>query len=245
MLMHRDGYLATVMFLVLEMPSALVLYPPPTPEFPSGLYDVVLRAVGSNMRAASSFVYISKAPDDAPAAQRGRSVSWTSYGVESPTLDVSVQVRLRSEPQWRSCQVRPLSLGVSCVRGRNGFARFVLRGNSQVSVELDHRIDRPLLIFGNLEAPEGENISGRAAKPLPPTGRRLHFSPGIHDVGRLVIPSNTEVVIEGGAWVRGHLATEGDGSGIIVRGAGVLSGELLKHPPKCSDKLAMINFCGK
>jgi hypothetical protein len=75
----------------------------------------------------------------------------------------------------------------------------------------------------------------------------MYFGPGIHDVGeRLIVPQNTHVRIDGGAYVRGSLFTSSSSSAksnITISGGGVLSGELIPHPTSANDSLALINLC--
>ena len=73
----------------------------------------------------------SNAPDDAPAPQLGKSVSWTSFDASEGST-VTVLVALNQSSPWQDCLVRPLSLGAEVERTEEGQVSFSLVSPFQV-----------------------------------------------------------------------------------------------------------------
>ena len=253
---------------------ALRVYPPAPP----GSGGEGGKRYNVTVAGRPSPVYVTAAPSDAPAPQRGKSVEWVSFDSDSHD-PVLVEIRPGPEaaaPSWSRCVVRPLSLGATCDLGRGGSVATVgvpppVAGRPvHLSVEFDGDLTHALLVFANPPDTSGKlrslrhgRRSSRHADPNYPNyddddvhqdgdhvmndRNIITFRPGLHDigVGQLALRPNTTVRIEAGAWVRGTLSTHGTNiDGITVEGRGVLDGGLVAHPPKCTDRLAMVNLCG-
>ena len=105
---------------------------------------------------------------------------------------------------------------------------------AKVILEFDGDATHTLAVFGDPLPP-----------PAPKNGTHaVVFGPGVHDIGQgYEVPAGMTVHIAGGAWVRGTLSGH-RATNAVIEGRGVLSGERLKHPPKATDELAMLNLCG-
>jgi len=209
----------------------LEVYPAPSSSFPHGPFTVLVDQGKYNSR--SSFVYESKAPGNAPDAQKGKTASWTTFAFTG-----SVVVHVEPHSPWSVAVVRPLSLGISVCRFVNA-AVFTLTQPGHVEVEFDGNTQHSMMIFG--EGPEAEEDKSAD----------IVFGPGEHDVGTFVVDASTSIRLEGGAWVRGQFLTKAAGdswwrekSGIKIVGRGVLSGENIPHPNEATDSKAMLGLCG-
>jgi hypothetical protein len=199
----------------------LETYPAPAPNFPTGPFTVAV-AQGTAV-PQDSFVYITQ--------QGGRAQSWTTFSFEGGAATVAVT----PAKNWSTCVLRPLSLGLSAQR-RGDAAVFTVPAGAPAKViaEFGGDVDHTLAVFGD---------------PLPPAAptngtRAVTFGPGVHDIGQnYAVRRGMTVHIAGGAWVRGTLSGR-SAHGATIEGRGVLSGERLKHPPKATDDLAMLNLCG-
>jgi len=240
--------------------SDLVVYAPPDASWVENTYSVRAAAaaagvgVGGAPQWQSSFTYTTFAPADAPAAQFGRSTSFTQLSFSEP---VRVQIaRLGVAAPWTRAVVRPLSAGVAVRRiatgggggggGGAGFgAELSLNASAvgvQLSLEFDGDTANPLLLFANpLES----------AVPAAGSPGVLHFGRGVHTIAaRTALAAHTRVYLAGGAVVYGSFASAAQSSNITIEGRGVLSGGRLPLPPGCpdhcsgDDALALVKLCG-
>ena len=203
--------------------AKLEVYPAPTPDFSTGPFTVaVSQQVGTARPPADSFVYITQ--------QGGRAQSWTTFSFEGGAATVAVT----PAKNWTTCVLRPLSLGLTAQRRGDAAVFTVPAAPAKVIVELDGDVNHALAVFGDPLPP-----------PAPKNGTHsVTFGPGVHDIGQnYAVPRGMTVHIAGGAWVRGTLSGR-SAHDAIIEGRGVLSGEKLKHPPKATDALAMLNLCG-
>jgi hypothetical protein len=112
--------------------------------------------------------------------------------------------------------VRPLSRNVACARIGPRSWRFTLPGPGQYTCEADG-FHNALHLFVD---PPGDFACGRSA---------IRFGPGIHDVGRVELGSDTTVVVDAGAVVRGCFYAYG-AENVAVVGHGIIDGSREARP---------------
>jgi len=149
----------------------------------------------------------------------------------------TVTVRITSQRPVSQATIRPLSAGITPTVAGDVIS-FNLTKPCNLSVEVNGS-DKPLFIFANpLEVDP----------PKPGDPNVIYFGPGIHQVGKLSIKSNTTVYIAGGAVVQGMIVpgerpnpelswagqrTYGDqfiayrANHVTIRGRGILEGSSL------------------
>ena len=200
--------------------ATLETYPAPTPTFPKGPFGVAVSQGAAAPR--DSFVYVTQ--------QGGRAQSWTTFSFEGGAATVAVT----PAKNWTTVALRPLSLGLRAQRRGDAAVFTVAAAPAKVILEFDGDATHALAVFGDPLPP-----------PAPKNGTHaVVFGPGVHDIGQgYAVPAGMTVHIAGGAWVRGTLSGH-RATNAVIEGRGVLSGERLKHPPKATDELAMLNLCG-
>jgi len=212
--------------LTVAIPATLVTYPAPSATFPSGPFNIsVTEGAGTPQ---TSFVYHSASPSNGPGAQKGKSMSWSTFSFAG-----TVSVAVTPQKNWTNVVLRPTSLGLTASRVGDA-AVFSLAQQTKVIVEFDGDTKDSLIVFGDdLE------------EHLPLREGDIEFGPGVHDINQsFTVPKGARVHLAGGAWVRGTLASKAAAHGATIEGRGVLSGELLAHPSSATDALAMLNLCG-
>jgi hypothetical protein len=108
--------------------------------------------------------------------------------------------------------IRPKNLKIETISYRNEI-HFNLNRPSNISVEINKNIKRPLFIFAN---PMETTIPDKESKDV------IFYEAGkIHTPGIVHLKSNQAVYIEGGAIVRGSFLAE-KGRNIIIKGRGIL-----------------------
>lgn len=118
--------------------------------------------------------------------------------------DVEVKV-VCNYAEVKNAGVRPLSYGINPeVNGDT--LRFTLEKPANLSVEINGDTYRNLHLFAN-----PIDTHRPTAKQIKKEKHLIYFGPGVHTLpgDSLLIPSNTTVYVEGGAWVKGRLVTEG------------------------------------
>lgn len=141
---------------------------------------------------------------------RPQDASMVTFDMAGP-VEVAVK---KNNGDVRRVEVRPDSAGVRAKLVGNT-ATFRLDRPARISVEFDGDRLHNLHLFA--EAPEGE---------LPPPGPGvIHFGPGVHPLPEgqksFRIPSNTTVVIAGGALVQGNIEIR-DAENVRIIGHGIV-----------------------
>jgi len=130
---------------------------------------------------------------DAPNSLATRSATQNSSMASfdfSGAVDVSITLNKRNID---SVRVRPLSYGIT-PQIKDNILSFSLTQPRNISVEVNGDIFHNLQLFANpLEVD----------RPNPDDPNVIYFGPGVHQVGRLTIPSGKTVYLAGGALVEG------------------------------------------
>ncbi|MBI9070230.1 MAG: hypothetical protein JEY94_01445 [Melioribacteraceae bacterium] len=158
---------------LLFVKSSLILGQVQVPDYPDDAYiaaDFKLWADGKEI-----LVY------DTPVA-----------AMASFCLTDSVEIKIWSKVSFMQVDIRPKHLNIISKHEGN-YLTFKIPKNIKISVELDKRIYRPLLIFGQEPINEAEK---KDADYFYDAGK-------IHKIGRVVLKSNQKVFIEAGAIVEG------------------------------------------
>ena len=179
---------------------------------------------------------------------------WTSFAFDEP---VEVRVALTNGTLRGDVEVRPSSAGINA-RVSGGFATFTITEPGQYSVHGIDGLDRDaLLIFADeidqdAPNPNASNVftpEEVRANPslLDRNDAVLYFAPGVHTITQPVvnngvlnvaatqrdefphIPSNTEVYLAGGSYVKGLINVQPQVTNVHIRGTGVLSGFDFPH----------------
>ena len=197
--------LLMLLFAATPVWAAVATYPGPKGVAPSDQYAVRVQQDG---KWQESFVYLSKAQW---RSNRSKDTSWTTFSFSGK---VTVAVR-KLKGGFKTCRILPSQFGIEpTVTGDT--ATFTLARPRKVSVEFDDPIPHPMLVFA--DPPETD-------VPKPGDPKVVYFGPGVHDVGKLHrIPSDKDVYIAGGAYVKGTLVCENP-KGLRIWGRGILSGE--------------------
>ncbi len=142
-------------------------------------------------------------PVAALQTQRGAILS---FGMSGP---VELRVELPHAP--KEIVIRPLSAGITAQADGTSF-RFTLPRPMNLSVEIDGKLDDPLLVFANpeLKAPDRDDPKVKFFE----AGR-------IHDAGEILLGDGETLHLEGGAVVRGVVRAH-NAANVAIRGAGIL-----------------------
>ncbi len=184
--------------------------------FPSKEYKVEL----VQDKVFSPFVYTMNAMH---ITNVSKTTGWVNFSFSG-----KVKVRVtKLNGNIEFCQVLPKSKNVK-VGITGSVVEFELSEAGHYSVEFQKGIiiDHPLLIFANpLE-------TDFPTKNDPNT---IYFGDGIHEIGdKYVIPSNKNVYISGGAYIKGQFYGE-NGENISVSGRGIISGE--NYPARTANHM--------
>ena len=154
-----------------------------------------------------------RAPEkDSPAAHPSRAMSMGPQETSFTSFDfsgtVEISVTYLRGPVKRA-RIRPLSSGVIAnVMGTT--LNFSLLKPSKISLEVNGDIFHNLQIFA--DPMEG-------TQPDPKDPNVIFYGPGLHDIGRMLVPSGKTIYIAGGALVRGSfLMSHVDHVRILGRG---------------------------
>ncbi len=131
-----------------------------------------------------------KTPQNAFRANMGPVDSSMASFDFSGTIDVSITY---TKGDIKSARVRPLSYGITPLVKKNTIT-FSLAQPRNLSVEVNGDIFHNLQLFAN---------SIEDTRPDPADPNVIYYSPGVHQVGTVVVPSGKTVYLAGGASVEG------------------------------------------
>ncbi len=142
-----------------------------------------------------------------------------SYAYFDFTGSVSVRITLLGGKTYKTAEVRPRYRGVIANQENDSTLTFSLFQPENVSVEFDGSITDNLLLFTS-KPPVTKEEAQRQAKA---EGRSfVYFPAGYHQLkDSLLVPSNTTVYLEGGAYVDGQILLR-DVDNVTVCGRGVV-----------------------
>ncbi|MCG3146729.1 MAG: hypothetical protein PCFJNLEI_00163 [Verrucomicrobiae bacterium] len=196
--------------------AAVVTYPAPPEISPSPYYQVTVNG-------KPVFVYPVNVPTIADAQGKllpNRHVIFKNSPAAMCSFDTSGSARitvtvLDGAPQGalESVVVRPLRHGIK-PKLKGNTLTFSVKGPVQLSIEPNGSILAPLFIFAN---PMEKN------PPKPDAPGVRYLGPGVHDIGKIQVPSDSTLYLAGGAYVYGQLNSE-NVTNVTVRGRGILNG---------------------
>ncbi len=147
-------------------------------------------------------------PQNAPRASMGpQDSSMTSFDF-SGIVDVSITY---NKGNIESARVRPLSYGITPTVEKNTIS-FSLSQPHNLSVEVNGDIFHNLQLFAN---------SIEVARPDSTDPNVIYYGPGVHQVGRVVVPSGKTVYLAGGALVEGSFLVN-NVENVRILGRGIL-----------------------
>lgn len=130
-------------------------------------------------------------------------------------FDCSGNVNIRVKVNYtnvRTAIIRPASYGI-VPRITGNVIEFSMKPSQYVSLEVNGDIFQNLQLFSNVI----ENDRPKSGDP-----NVIYFGPGVHNIGRMEIPSNKTVYIAGGAIVEGGIIIN-HVRNVNIRGRGILT----------------------
>jgi hypothetical protein len=204
-------------------PNQLVV-DPLTPGMPKGLDFVVkVRTPGQNWKEVPTYtVKVSQGVDTRPPVQRAElpqnapgggartNMGPVNSSIASFDFSGAVDVLITYQKgSIESARIRPLSYAIATeVKGNT--LTFSLAQPRNLSVEVNGDIFTNLQLFAN---------PVETSKPDPNDANVIYYGPGIHDIGRLTVPSGKTVYLAGGSLVEGaFLVNHAENVRILGRG---------------------------
>jgi hypothetical protein len=126
----------------------------------------------------------------------------------SGTVDVSITY---NKGDIESVRIRPLSYGITPVVRKNTIT-FSLLQPRNLSVEVNGDIFHNLQLLAN---------PSEATRPDPSDPNVIYYGPGVHQVGRVTVPSGKTVYLAGGALVEGSFIVN-HAENVRILGRGIL-----------------------
>jgi hypothetical protein len=171
----------------------LVTYPAPNGAVLNSDFSVRVRNPGHDWQNLADYLLKIQAVKDNWRATLDTSMAYFDF---SGTVDVSITYNKRNID---SARVRPLSYGIT-PQVKGNIITFSLSQPRNLSVEVNGDVFHNLQLFAN---------SLEANPPDPKDSNVIYYGPGIHQVGRLSVPSGKTVYIAGGAVVQGQILIDG------------------------------------
>jgi len=187
----------------LSVPAGVVTYPAPPGEAVSPEYRVWAGAQEVSVYTARVL--------DPPFAGKdwdfGGPYAFADFDVAGP-----VEVRITAKRSLRDTVLRPDNADIQRRMKGDHTLILTLPGPRKLSIEPDGK-KGPLLLFAN---PLEES------QPRPSGPGVLHFGPGVHKPGKILLTNNQTLYLAGGAVVKGGVLAEGEN--IRICGRGILDG---------------------
>jgi hypothetical protein len=203
--------------------SQLAIYPV-TEGMPRSIdFTVKIRTLGQSWQDLPAYLVKvaqgvdTRLPQRAPGASMGPQDSSMAAFDFSGAVDVSITY---NKGNIESARVRPLSYDITPVVKKNTIT-FSLSQPRNLSVEVNGDIFHNLQLFAN---------SVEVNHPDPNDPNVIYYGPGVHQVGRVVIPSGKTVYLAGGALVEGALLVN-NAENVRILGRGILSQPSGPPPP--------------
>lgn len=182
----------------------------------------------------------SQVKDKIPLTEyKGRTISYVNTSF-SGTMEVEVTISDCKKVSMGEIRILPERFGIKAFKTGDNSFKFKISKPGQYSVEVgDNGYKNGLLIFANpieTDIPKIntqwvklENANAQNLKSIKNTKTALYFKPGIHNIGKYMVPANIKsIYLADGAWVYGTFVMNGvDKSGVKIYGRGVLSGAKL------------------
>jgi hypothetical protein len=194
--------------------NQLVPYPVTEGMPRDGVFTVKVRTPGKEWQEIPAYlVKVSQGVSTlAPTKTSGVNMSpqdssMTSFGF-SGVVDVSITC---NKGNIESARIRPLSYGIASVITKNTIM-FSLAQPRNLSVEVNGDIFHNLQLFAN---------PVEATRPSPDDPNVIYYGPGLHQVGRVNVPSGKTVYLAAGALVEGSLLVS-KAENVRILGRGIL-----------------------
>lgn len=130
-------------------------------------------------------------------------------------FDCSGSVRLRvklNQGAIKDVRIRPTAYGIR-PEVKDNVIEFELSPSQYVSLEINGNIFENLQVFAN---------SIETSHPVKSDAQTVYFGPGVHKIGRMLVPSGKTVYIAGGAIVEGSFVID-HAENVKIRGRGILT----------------------
>jgi hypothetical protein len=135
----------------------------------------------------------------------------TSFTYFDCSDNVVVRIKV-NYTKVKAARIRPATFGI-VPRISGNIIEFSLKRSQYVSLEVNGDIFENLQIFANAIEKE---------RPAPGDPSVIYFGPGVHEIGRMTIPSGKTVYIAGGSVVRGELVVD-HVNNVKIYGRGILT----------------------
>jgi len=140
-----------------------------------------------------------------------RIIKKTSFTYFDCSDSINVRVKVNYMPV-REARVRPSSLGI-IPRINGNTIEFSMKSAQYISLEINGDIFENLQLFAN---------TIEKTRPNTNDPNVIYFGPGIHNIGRMTVPSNKTIYIAGGAIVTGGLIMD-HVKNVNICGRGILT----------------------
>lgn len=186
--------------------AEIINYKAPNCTIISKAYQVKIKEAGSAWQRPD--VYYANV---AHSVNNRMAVKHTSYTYFDCSAKVNVSVTVNNA-KVKSVKIRPAAYGiVSQIHGNT--ITFSMDASQFVSVEINGNILENLQVFANAIDTE---------RPTSGNADLIYFGPGIHEIGRMLLPSNKKVYISGGAIVHGSFIVD-HAENVKIFGRGILT----------------------
>jgi hypothetical protein len=168
------------------------------------------------------------APSNSAATNMGPQDSSVATFDFSGTIDVSITY---NKGDIDSARIRPLSYGITPVVRKNTIT-FSLSQPRNLSVEVNGDIFHNLQLLAN---------PSESSRPDPSDPNVIFYGPGVHQVGRVTVPSGKTVYLAGGALVEGSFIVNHVenvriiGRGILYQPGSPSSNQFRSNRPRPQD----------
>lgn len=135
------------------------------------------------------------------------------------------EIRITLSEAYECCTVRPGRLHLHAERLGPQSLALRLSLPAKVTLEFDGNLKTPLFLLCSPlpeTMPEPRTDARLDSKPnMEPDEKLIHFGPGLHEAGEIVLYSGQTLFLESGAWVRGRVRAD-NAQGVRICGAGIL-----------------------
>jgi hypothetical protein len=186
--------------------AEVITYKQPDCTIISHIYEVQVR--DSHGKWQNTGVYNANIAARFDAQRVTKKTSFTYFDC-SDSVSVRVKVNYTTV---REARIRPSSRGI--IPKINGnIIEFSMKSSEYLSLEINGDVFENLQLFADTIEKE---------RPNPNDPNVIYFGPGIHNIGRMTVPSNKTIYIAGGAVVIGELIID-HVKNVNIRGRGILT----------------------
>ncbi|RAV59022.1 endo-polygalacturonase [Mucilaginibacter rubeus] len=198
-----------VVFLLKTVKAEIITYKAPESNLVNHTIKVDVRQGTGNWQPLDVYT-----ADVAARFDAQRIIKKTAFTYFDCSGSVKLRVKLNLG-NIKEVRIRPTAYGIK-PEVKGNVVEFELNASQYVSLEVNGNIFENLQIFAN----PIEN-----SRPTKADAQMLYFGPGIHKIGRMVIPSGKTVYVAGGAIVEGSFVID-HAENVRICGRGILT----QHP---------------